>query len=317
MAVCMRDDIRFLVDKGAIEAILKDRTTGENIIWATDAYATKGATYAADAQMTVEQVLGDDSVIKTRVEKAAAEQLKRTRSHAEVFTPSWICNQMNNYCDESWFGRKDVFNVQTDTTWETVKEKIAFPEGKTWKKYVDSRRLEITCGEAPYLVSRYNAATGETIAVPDRVGILDRKLRVVNENTETREEWFKWVLRAFQSAYGYEWQGDSLLVARVNLAMTFVEYVRYRWGEDPSEKELRTIINTIVWNIWQMDGLKSTVPYGVRKEDPDEQQMTFFDMGWDDAFPSVNAPETPPVKKKCKIYDWRANRSMLFADVAR
>lgn len=37
--------------------------------------------------------------------------------------------------------------------WITNKGKIVFPEAKNWTQYVDSRRLEITCGEAPYLVS--------------------------------------------------------------------------------------------------------------------------------------------------------------------
>lgn len=57
---------------------------------------------------------------------------------------------------------------------------------------MDSKRLEITCGEAPYIVSRYDAATGEIIPIERRIGILDRKLRVVNENTETEEDWLFW-----------------------------------------------------------------------------------------------------------------------------
>ena len=44
--------------------------------------------------------------------------------------------------------------------------------------------MEITCGEAPYLVSRYDVVKGEIIPVEDRIGILDRKLRVINENID-------------------------------------------------------------------------------------------------------------------------------------
>lgn len=56
-------------------------------------------------------------------------------------------------------------------------EKIKFPDKKdrTWQKYVDERRLEITCGEAPYLVSRYDAVSGEPLELKDRIGMLDRK----------------------------------------------------------------------------------------------------------------------------------------------
>lgn len=109
--------------------------------------------------------------------------------------------------DEQWFGRKDVFNyVNDDNTWTVNEEKIIFDGKQTWKKYVDSRRLEITCGEAPYLVSRYDTTTGELIVPPiNRIGFLDRKLRVVNENTITEEEWLKWAERAIQSYYGYEY----------------------------------------------------------------------------------------------------------------
>ena len=37
--------------------------------------------------------------------------------------------------------------------WRPSSKKIQFPEGKTWKDYVRDNRLEITCGEAPYIVS--------------------------------------------------------------------------------------------------------------------------------------------------------------------
>ena len=81
---------------------------------------------------------------------------------------------------------------------------------------MDVKRLEITCGEAPYLVSRYDTVTGRTIPISERVGLLDRKLRVVHENTGTEAEWKKWARRAVESVYGYEFQGDNLLLAREN-----------------------------------------------------------------------------------------------------
>ena len=73
--------------------------------------------------------------------------------------------------------------------------------------------MEVTCGEAPFLASRYDAATGEMIPVARRIGILDRKLRVVSENAATEDEWRKYATHAVQSTYGYEYQGDNLLLA--------------------------------------------------------------------------------------------------------
>ncbi len=81
----------------------------------------------------------------------------------------------------------------------------------------------ILWGEAPYLVSRYDTVTGQKIELNSRIGLLDRKMRVVNENVNDEVEWFKWTERAFQSIYGYEFQGDNLLLARENLLCTFIE----------------------------------------------------------------------------------------------
>lgn len=183
---------------------------------------------------------------------------------------------MNNYCDEEWFGRENVFNILREKEWDITKEKIEFPKDKTWQQYVDSRRLEITCGEAPYMVSRYDAATGEIIPLKDRIGILDRKIRIVNENTDNEKDWLKWTVRAFQSAYGYEYQGDDLLIGRINLLMTFVDYLDNRWHREADVKELKRIANIIVWNFWQMDGLTGTVPLG----EPEEEiyQYSLFEM---------------------------------------
>ena len=48
----------------------------------------------------------------------------------------------------------------------------------------DKTYLEIACGEAPFITSRYDAATGNTIPLEERVGILDRKLQVAEKAAE-------------------------------------------------------------------------------------------------------------------------------------
>ncbi len=282
--------------------LLKDKTTKHNIIWATDSFSSLGAKYYLGMEITPETLTGFDPImIQPRIKKALSEQQKRTRTHAEVFTPSWLCNKMNNYCDEEWFGRKDVFNIEKEKSWETATEKITFPENKDWKKYVDGRRLEITCGEAPYIASRYDAATGDIIEVKNRVGILDRKLRVVSENAETEDEWIKWAIRAFQSVYGYEYQGDSLVICRINMLMTFVDYLWDRWNREPSESELKKVANIIAWNFWQMDGLNGTV---VAPKKENTKQLSFFDDNDDN--------EEENKITLCKIYDWRRGNSLEF-----
>lgn len=84
-----------------------DKTTKSNIIWATDAYTELGAAYHRDKEITVDLITGQHSgVIKNRARKALEQQSERTRQHAEVFTPLWICEKMNDHIDEMWFGRK-------------------------------------------------------------------------------------------------------------------------------------------------------------------------------------------------------------------
>ena len=176
---------------------------------------------------------------------------------------------------------------------------MQFPvcKGRTpaWVRYVQSRRLEVTCGEAPFLASRYDAATGEMIPVARRIGILDRKLRVVSENAATEDEWRKYATHAVQSTYGYEYQGDNLLLARVNLLLTYAEHLQARWRRKPTKEELQPIANIISWNLWQMDGLHLSVSGG--KPQPEAEQLDLFSM--------FGAAELQPPTVSCKVKNWR------------
>lgn len=123
-----------------LDILLKDRTTNENIIWATSDYISHGELYAATEQIYASLITGVHSkLIQPRVAKAHEQKNSRTRDKAEVFTPSWICNAQNNLVDEHWFGRPNVFNIQQDSTW-TATERVVFSEDKqhTWKHYVDT-----------------------------------------------------------------------------------------------------------------------------------------------------------------------------------
>lgn len=259
-----------------LETLLRDHSTGRNIFWATDDYAHFGTGFSYSDEITIENISGEhEGIIKPRALKSRECQQQRSREMAEVFTPSWICNKQNNLVDNSWFGRENVFNTEVDDasiikasglpgdgthSWIVNSESVVFPEGKTWRDYVNENRLEITCGEAPYLVSRYDTVTGEPIPVERRIGLLDRKLRVVGENTKTSGEWLKAAQSAYMSIYGFEWQGDNLVLAREALLYTFLDYYRAKFGKDPQLKSLQYIAYIISWNIWQMDGLKGVIP---------------------------------------------------------
>ena len=90
--------------------------------------------------------------------------------------------------------------------------------------------------------------------------------------------------------------------------MTFLDYYEERWEKRPDEKLLRQIANKIAWNIWQMDGLKDTVPLGKPYEE--FRQLSLFDMlGIEDE--SEDLPEAVP----CRIFDWRSKASLKFMDL--
>lgn len=296
--------------QAVLDTLLKDKSTGKNIIWATDPpeelQTVMYEPVTDRSQITTQQLgLTHYEVVLPRMMKQTDTQQQRTRKKGEVFSPAWVCNKMNNALDADWFGALGAgetagqFTVELPQGWQTVETPVQFPTcgGRTpaWVQYVQSRRLEVTCGEAPFLASRYDAATGEMLPVARRIGILDRKLRVVSENAATEDEWRKYATHAVQSTYGYEYQGDNLLLARVNLLLTYAEYLQARWQCKPTKEELQTIANIIAWNVWQMDGLHLSVPGG--KPQPEAEQLDLFSM--------FGAAEPRPPTVSCKVKNWR------------
>lgn len=289
------------------QILLKDRTTKKNICWATDHYESYGAPYFPQEPITKDLVTGiNTKIVQPRVSKKMEEKARRTKEKAEVFTPSWICNKQNNLIDDAWFGRKNVFNTTCGETWVSTKEKVEFPNDKTWKNYVDAKRLEISCGEAPYIVSRYDTVTGKEIPISERIGLLDRKIRIVNENTDTEEEWFKWIIRAYESTYGYEYQGDNILIARENLLYTFIENMENRFFHKPDNIQLKKIARIISWNIWQMDGITMTAPYSGHPRA--YTQLSILDN-------ANNTIQKEPIP--CRIFDWRSKCSLEFRSMVK
>lgn len=296
------EDILLQLD-GILGILLKDHTTGENIIWATDDYSFRGDAYGAKCPIREELITGENAtLIQPRVKKERDTQLLRSRNKAEVFTPAWVCNKQNNLIDEAWFGKSGVFNTEKEEHSWTDSTPLVFPDGKTLNAYVNDVRLELTCGEAPYLVSRYDTTTGLPIPIGHRIGLLDRKLWAINsltpDDTERltpkerkllKREWRRKVYRAYQSIYGFEWQGDNLLLAREALFVSFVEYYQAKWKVKklPEMEALRKVAEIISWNIWQMDGLS----YGIPGFTPTEMLDGFF------------VPNSPQ-ERLCRVMHW-------------
>ncbi len=252
-----------------VARLLHDHTTGHNIRWCTHDYEHFGDGYGYNDEITTDRITGvRGDIIKPRVLKTKAQQSDRVKGMAEVFTPSWVVKMMVDYVDID----------------------------------IDTRCLELTCGEAPFLVSRYDATSGITYTTYNRIGILDRKLHLVNEQKLSDDDWLARVRKAFQNTYGYEWLGDSLLLARENLLYTFVDFYENRFGSAPDIELMLEFADIVSWNLWQMDGLTYQIPQE-KKEQPQPQTSIL-----DDAPVMALAP-------LCRIKDWQNGNEIKVIDI--
>lgn len=332
-----RDIPEYEFPESVLSILLKDRTTGENIRWCTDAYASRGEGFQPGDQILASQLVDpDDPVIRPRVDKCAEEQRRRAVDKAEVFTPSWVCNKQNNLVDASWFGwtQKDSspFNMEMDgqdlggTRWKsTTGTPIRFPDGKSWRDYVKSLRLEVSCGEAPYLVSRYDTVSGMMIPVSERIGFLDRKLRVITENLAGRgqvpdfREWFFYARLAVQSVYGFDWQGDNVFLARENVLATVIETFssdflgKGNFGSMFTEQAMVELAEIVSWNIWQMDGIKFVVPDTCRPmPEPGQLHMSGLEPRM---LPCPGCRANDPLRHngvRCRVMSWETGTQVHF-----
>lgn len=163
--------------------------------------------------------------------KESEEQKGRTKEKAEVFTPVSIIKEMNDALDAKY----------------------------DFDEYIDELVLEATCGEAPFLTTRYDVASGQQIPCGDRVGLLDRKLQRIPDSVD-KSEWTALATRSLKATYGYEWQEDSIFLARKNLLLNTIEYHIDRFNELPDQDDIKEWATIISYNIFRMDGVTLCIP---------------------------------------------------------
>lgn len=307
------ENITYEINKELLEILMINHSTNGNIRWCTNNYKKYGNEYSFSEPILSKLIIGKHSnLIKPRSRKSNLEKKIRVKEKAEVFTPSWACNLQNNQVDDIWFEKKNVFNSSLNLTWITNNSEIVF-EKKSWIDYVNNKRIEITCGEAPYVVSRYDTVSGNPINILDRVGILDRKIRIINENSNN-SEWYDNVLMAYKSVYGFEWQGDSLLIARKNLLYTFIDYFYNRFDSMPDTLKLKEIATVISWNFFQMDGLKGVIP-----ESCNNQKVVQLDLFGKEVTEKCAGCENNSLHKHngiyALIYDWDHDKTIKFVEL--
>ena len=222
-----------------LNILLKDRTTKRNIKWASPSYKGMGKPFHAEREIRAALITGKyGTIIQPRVEKSKQKQELRTKKRAEVFTPAWLVD-------------KQIRMVERETG------------TMDFNSYIRRKCLELACGEGPYMVTRYDSTTGEMIPISERVGFLDRKLQRIMSYTDGETEFIDYCIAAYETSYGYEFQGDSLLLARENLLLTFCEYYQYKFNCKPDIKTTKRIEQIISYNVIQMNGITLEIPYSV------------------------------------------------------
>jgi len=269
-------------NESLLSLLLKDHTTGKNIKWGTNSYINHGYSFRDDQEIKIDLITGwYEGFIQPRVDKDIDIQLERQRNRAEVFTPSW------------------VIKLQVDAALKDMEE-------LPLADFIQTKWLEITCGEAPYMVNRYDMESGEVIPLKERSGFIDVKFRKLNEELESEEEWLKFAVEIYKASYGYEYQGDSLLLARENLILTFIDNYFYMFGSFPKEKTLLEITKIISLNVFQMDALMYEVPYSVGDSEELGTQLSLFE--------EVEIEEN--IKPKlAKLKHWDENKIITFKEI--
>lgn len=269
-----------------LKILLRDRTTGKNIIWATKTYELLGKEFEARERIKVKLITGkNSSLIRPRIEKLKYEKKERTKEKAEVFTPTWIVKKQNNIIDQEFHDLE-------------LKEYIT----KVW--------LEIACGEAPYMVSRYDTVTGEAIPIKNRVGFIDKKLNRISEEIDAELEWVNYAKIAFQTSFGYEFQGDSILIARENLLYTFLDYYVAKFEKQPDMGLQKEIAKIISYNIFQMDGINSLIPYSGKQKRKDELEQ--LDLFGELKMEIEEIEDTQKINIPSKIKYWKSKKMVEF-----
>ncbi|MBR6440010.1 MAG: Eco57I restriction-modification methylase domain-containing protein [Aeriscardovia sp.] len=123
---------------------------------------------------------------------------------------------------------------------------------------------------------------------------MDRKLQEADKSAEDDEDWMERAEAALKSVYGYEFQGDSLFIARANVLDAFLENFEARFCRVCDRDLLLKEANVVSWNFWQMDGRTQSPPVRGRTR-------------------SVNDlfNDNPP----CRIRFWDQSRSTPFSNI--
>lgn len=219
------------IDESVLETLLTDKSTRRPLVWPS------GPNHPA-AWMSREDFLRP----QLAAEDPQAEQ-------AEFL--EW--NRKLNTLDAAWFGHEPAFNEESAQGWQTLSEPVAFDDPFHWKKYVTRPVFLFQAGHGQALVFRPFAQGAEPMQYGKRMGILDRRLRIISENTREESEWLRWAESALQSLYGTDVSPLAIFQARLSALVAVREAYAQRFGGQLPVREEKYMVTTLCWNLFQMD----------------------------------------------------------------
>ena len=81
----IKENYIYQLDSNLLAILLLDKSSGKNIIWATDNYSDRGLGYQSGDEIMIDSITHrNGSVIKPRTTKSKKEQAIRVRDKAEV-----------------------------------------------------------------------------------------------------------------------------------------------------------------------------------------------------------------------------------------
>lgn len=219
------------IDESVLETLLTDKSTRRPLVW------------PSRPEHPAAWMSRDDLL---RPELAAEDPQAEQTEFLE-----W--NRKLNRLDADWFGHEPAFNTESPTGWQTLSEPVAFDEPFHWKKYVIRPVFLFQAGRGQALVFRPFAQGAEPMPCEKRMGILDRRLRIISENTWDESEWLRWAESALQSLYGTDSSPLSIFQARLSAIMAVREAYAERFGAQLPVRKEKYMVTTLCWNLFQMD----------------------------------------------------------------
>ena len=185
--------------KPVLKLLLTDKTTKQNIVFATGSYSHLGAHCGEESHIDEDLLLGMDAMlIQPRVLKNASEQADRTKKKAEVMTPKTMVQKMVDHLEEENPGcfddpdhtfidlymKSGMYPAEiAKRLYRSPKMKELFPDGRARLRHIFEKQVY---GLAPTEII-YNIAISYILGFDEGLGEISHNFRLADAVPAARE----------------------------------------------------------------------------------------------------------------------------------